>query len=311
MLLLREPFFALSNKDRVRLSEKGFQFAEEKRGWNMTITTNDPDIGVAQVGDGDILVFAVSKIMEEFNVPGEHTADTLASTIEFYPKELLSAIRRPNVKGGKTLTNLEAGLQRLMNTKISLKTGSVLTDCEFTLLTAYHRGGRRKAGGEPPRWSLTVPRWLLEEIASRDEARVVWFNPKNFDLAGTGGVKSSQLEQLVACWAVGERQYGPGMAVMIRVLRAHKLSGMRGMSKFVKALEKVATLDRLPDHTLKLINRTRADGGDLRIDLRRGKVRKLPAWRTNRPTRRSPEEHRDAIEGDGLPGDVGGSASWT
>ena len=311
VLLLREPFFALSNKDQVRLSEEGFSFIEENRGWNMKITTNDRKIGVAQVGDGDILVYAVSRIMEEFNVPGKHTADSLASTITFYPEDLLSAIHRPEVGGGKTLKNLEAGMKRLMSTNVVLKTGNIHTEREFTLLKGYTRGGRSKAGQPRPKWSLTVPRWLLEEIAERDEPRVVGFNPEYFDLAGAKGVKSSQLEQLVACWAVGERQYGPGMAVKIGILRAYKLSGMREMGKFLTALEKVEKLHRLPDHTLKIINTWRGDGGDLRIDLRPGKARKLPQWRKKRPAPAAVRTDRDAIDGDGVPRDIGGDASWT
>lgn len=308
MRLLREPFFPPSNNSDVRLRE-GFTFEETKRRFFLHAEAHDPNIGFAQVSDGDILIFAVSTLVAEYNGPGNHTAKTLTATITFSPYDLLAAIRR-EVKGGKPLRDLEDGLKRLKNTRVRLVTGGVDTYRTFPLLEDYSRG-RRTAGVPHPLWSLTVPPWILEEVGQPAKPRVAWFNPDNFGLDSLKKMKVTQFERLIARWAVGYRGYQAGKPVAIRLLHAHALSGMdkNRQDKFLKALDGVVKLGRLPDHTLKFDNLDREDGGDLVIDLRPDKERPPIPWRTREPESPQPVKRKAGTDRtDGMPGDITGDA---
>ena len=265
VVAMQHPFVVLSSKREGRRTP-GVTFKESKRGFFVRATAFDAATGVATIDDWDIVIFATSKLVEAFNGPGEQSLRTLNPTISFRPRDLLAAIRRPEVKGSAPIERLGAALQRLMNTRILLlRRGE--EDREFTLLQTYHRG-RATTDDPHPSWSLTVPRWMLEEITRPGGPFVAQINPAYFDLGG------SPLLRVVARWAVAYRRYEPGPPVSIRLVRAYKLSGMNGWSRFYGRLDEIVAADPLPDHTLKLANADREDGGELVIDVRPGKARK-------------------------------------
>ena len=278
VVAMQHPFVVLSGKREGRRTI-GVAFEESKRGFFVRATAFDAATGVATIDDWDIVIFAVSTLMEAFNGPGEQSLRTLNPVITFKPRDLLAAIRRPKVKGSAPIERLEAALQRLVNTRVLLlRRGE--EDREFTLLETYHRG-RATTDDLHPSWSMTVPRWMLEEITKPGGPFVAQVNPAYFDLSG------SPLMRVVERWAVAYRRYEPSPPASIRLVRAYKLSGMNSWSRFYDRLVEIVAADPLPDHTLKLANTEREDGGELVIDVRPGKARKsrTPPSTPSAPTR--------------------------
>lgn len=292
---MKLPLVRVSPKNKGR-ADLTIRFKDDGKSL-VVVTVLDPQIGMATILDWDIMIFAVSVLMKLANTPGGYQVDTFNRVVKFRPNDLLATIRRAKTDGGTQINKLEGALKRLMNTHVRLHIGTDFRDeRKFTLLDVYHRG--QSTADEPyPEWSVTVPRWVVEQILRPNKPAVRKINPSYFDLG------SKYMERVVARWAVAYRGYEPGPPYRMIASRACELSTMSEWRKFYPVLQGIVELNRLPDHTLTLQETGR--GVDLVIDVRPGHEREPKRWNKRDPKGKPSTKRSDrAPRPDGLPDDI-------
>ncbi|SEG71584.1 Replication initiator protein A [Methylobacterium sp. 190mf] len=292
---MKLPFVRVSPKNKGR-ADLTIRFKDDGESL-VVVTVLDPQIGMATILDWDIIIFAVSVLMVRANTPGGHQVDTFNRVVKFRPNDLLATIRRAKTDGGTQINKLEGALKRLMNTHVRLQIGTDFRDeRKFTLLDGYHRG-QSTADELYPEWSVTVPRWVIEQILRPNKPAVRKIDPAYFDLNG------KPMERVVARWAVAHRGYEPGPPHRMFAWRAFELSTMSEWRKFYPVLQDIVELNRLPDHILTLQETDR--GVVLLIDVRPGHEREPKRWNKkeskDQPSTKRPDR---APRPDGLPDNI-------
>ena len=292
---MKLPFVRVSPKNKGR-ADLTIRFKDDGESL-VVVTVLDPQIGMATILDWDIMIFAVSVLMKPANTPGAHQVDTFDRVVNFRPNDLLATIRRAKTVGGTQINKLEGTLKRLMNTHVRLHIGTdIRNERKFTLLDDYHRG-QSTADELYPEWSVTVPRWVIEQILRPEKPAVRKINPAYFDLNGKA------MERVVARWAVAYRGYKSGPPHRMFAWRAFELSTMSEWRKFYPVLREIVELNHLPDHTLAFEENNR--GGDLLIDVRPGHEREPKRWTKKSPKGPPSTKRPDrAPRPDGLPEDI-------
>ncbi|NYZ16927.1 Replication protein A [Azospirillum sp. RWY-5-1] len=212
------PWFSLAKTPRhqpIRLDHATVRLRVEPAG----------SLGIATVWDADVLIWAVSQIVEALDA-----GLTPGARLEAPPRQILRFLGRGT--GRSDYARLRAAFDRLAATRVETSLRAPLPEpARFTWLDGWETTGNGVC--------LTVPEWLS---AAARERRVLRLDPAYFGL--TGGT-ARWLYRLVR--KMGGRQRGGG-AIGLRRLHARSGSRVRYV-EFVPRIRRIAA-SGLPGYRL-------------------------------------------------------------
>lgn len=145
--LMERPWFSLGKGKRRK------PLHHEADGVWVRVTAN-PEHGMATVWDADILIWAVSQLVEARDKGLQHSR-----LFSVAPYELLKFMRRE--PGGRQYQALREALARLQSTTIetNVRQGRRRTHRQFSWISEWHL---LEEDGRPVRLAFVVPDWLYE-----------------------------------------------------------------------------------------------------------------------------------------------------
>ena len=228
---MERPFFSLAKKPRKTAIEY------EVAG---TIVKVYPvkEFGIATIWDADILIWAATQVTEALDRGGEPNP-----RIHFHPYHLLRGIRRNT--GGDQYKKLQEALRRLastyVETNIRVPKGSRKKTTGFHWLEDWD--AHEDEEGKPTGMSLTLPRWLFDEIV--EKGMVLTIHEDYFNI--TGGIERWLYR--VARKHAGHQE--TGWSFTMRQLYDKSGSAAR-FSDFAIDVRKIVEADDLPEYALRL-----------------------------------------------------------
>jgi hypothetical protein len=227
---LRYPFLAPGPRHTPII----YRGREKGRPFFLHVGAASPDIGLATQADGDVLIYAVTRLMDRLNSGVE-----LEGALIVRSGELLRGLGRSG--GGRQHMLLDAQIARLNATMVSTNLRGT-TQC-FTLIERVERVSGASAG-----WRLHLPTFLIEEVRAR---RILQISSAAVHLRG--------LERRVYGWA---RTYvGMSQAAHwdMPLDRAHASAGSEDLRRrFRSAIRAIITRNRLPDYALQWVQQDRS-----------------------------------------------------
>jgi hypothetical protein len=149
-VLLRQPVLALGpRRDPIRYSGR-----EKGKPFTLFVGPVDPCVGIATLSDGDVLIYAATKLTDRLN-----GGEALAEPLTVRSGDILRGLGRDG--GGRQHRLLSNQLARLTNTVVATDIGT--TPCSFPLLET----ATRITGSGEPAWRLVLPTFLTEAVAGR------------------------------------------------------------------------------------------------------------------------------------------------
>jgi plasmid replication initiation protein len=258
---MERPFFSLSKNKRLNHIE---YTSPDGKVW-VKVFPNQA-FGMATIWDADILIWAISQLVELIN-----RGQTLVPrTIRFHPYDLLKAIgRNPNGKRGYEL--LRYALRRLAHTAIetNIRAGGLKKTASFHWLDSWREIANERTG-KTLMMELTVPDWLYTGILKH--TGILSIHPDYFQL--TGGLER---------WLYRVARKHAGMqrnGFFISLPTLHKKSGCESpYRRFKHELRKIVKRDELPEYHTVWIEETESGEPTLHI-IRRSKLHySEPAFR--------------------------------
>jgi plasmid replication initiation protein len=231
LLLMKLPFFGLGrpSAEPIRYhgrSGDGVRF--------LVAEPVDPSKPMAHMDDAGVMVWVASQLTAQHN-ENPHVGQD--NRLTFRPAEIIAFLGQS--RGGSQHAKLEAALQRLANTAVTIWLGKTgLYIAQEPLLLSFERPGPRVHG----LWSLTVPSWITEEIFRQ---RMLTINPASLELGG--------LERCLYRWA---RAHTGGLIdshYRIDLASAHAKAGARDTPrKFAFRVSQIAERGPLLGYTLAI-----------------------------------------------------------
>lgn len=259
--LMERPFFGLSKRKRL----KPIDYASPDGSIFVRVTAN-PEFGMAQIWDADILIWAASTI-QQFRT---HRVNDVPRTLRFLPYDLLKSIHRGT--GGADYHRLRDALGRLQSTTIetNIRARRANTHRQFSWIESWSDDVDPRRGVSRG-MTLTVSDWFYEGVVM--EGGLLAINPRYFDI--TGG-RERWLYRVARKHAGGHGETG----FPISFTTLFEKSGAEGSFKRFKfELLKIAARNPLPDYSLLVEQLDRSDPL-LRMTRRDG----APAARLTQPS---------------------------
>jgi plasmid replication initiation protein len=234
---MERPFFSLSKNKRVKPIE---YTSPDGKTW-VKVSAN-PEYGMATIWDFDILIWAMSQIVEVANrgqMPGR--------AIRFHAHDLLKAIRR-NPKGKTQYERLRSALDRLRATtvKTNIRAGDIGKRQTFGWLDSWRELVNERTG-KTLMMELTVPDWIFKGILKH--TGVLSIHEDYFQL--TGGLEK---------WLYRVARKHAGMqdnGFFISLPTLYEKSGSeRAYRSFKSDMKKIIERDVLPEYHLAWISET-------------------------------------------------------
>lgn len=269
---MERPFFSLSKNKRIKPID---YTSPDGKLWVKVEAV--PSYGLATIWDADILIWAVSQIVEIAN-----RGQTPSRTIRFHAYDLLKAIGR-SPKGKEHYDRLRSAIDRLTHTavKTNIRAGGLKKTASFHWLDSWQEITNEKTG-KTLMMELTIPNWLYTGILHH--TGVLAIHEDYFYL--TGGLEKWLYR--VARKHAGMQENG----FFIYLPTLHKKSGCENpYRRFKFEMRKIVERDELPEYHLAWIEAT-AGGEPTLFMIRRSKLHHTdPAFRWERKReRRAPIE---------------------
>jgi plasmid replication initiation protein len=221
---MEHPIFALSTKpDRT---ERHYEHA----GNSVTIS---PSVrGLATIYDKDILIFAISQIMEAKNNGLPYSKEVAFNAYDF----LRFANRMTN---GQAYQGLKDSLVRLQGTVIQtdIVTGGIEQTDTFGLVDKS-RVRRKLRDGTVTDWSITLSDWLFNAIEANE---VLTLHPDYFRLRKP---LERRIYEIVRKHCGNQREWKVGVDLLLK-----KTGSQTSMKKFRQLLAPIMEADHLPDYS--------------------------------------------------------------
>jgi plasmid replication initiation protein len=215
------------------LSKKPDRHARRYQHNDITVTITPSILGLATIWDKDILIYAVSQIMEGIN-----HGRPVSRKVQLTAYDLLVATNRHT--GGKNYERLAESFRRLAGTRIetNISTDGQRVRHGFGLLEEW-RIVEKDPGGRMVAIELTLSEWLYRAIIGRE---VLTLNKAYFRL--DGGLER-RLYELARKHCGGQAKWAIGISLL------HKKSGSHAtLIKFREMLKRTVLTDCLPDYRL-------------------------------------------------------------
>lgn len=230
--VMERPFFSLAKSKRT----EPIEYTSPKGDIWVKVFPNT-SFGMATIWDADILIWAVSQIVEMMN-----RGDTdIPRTIRFHPYDLLKAIGR-SPKGKEHYDRLRSALDRLTHTavKTNIRAGGLKKTASFHWLDSWREivdeRTQQSRGME-----VTLPDWLYKGILAK--GGVLSIHEDYFHL--TGGLERWLYK--VARKHGGMQEHG----FFISLPTLYEKSGSEEPYRNFKIrLRKIAERDELPEYHL-------------------------------------------------------------
>lgn len=223
---MEHPLFTLSkkgiNKDCITYTHG-----------DIKITITPSSIGYATIWDKDILLYAVSQLMEAMNRGRE-----ISRTIRLTSNRLLEATQRGT--GGRAYELLKDALTRLRGTTITtnLATNGTRRARGFGLIDEWEVIEKDKTG-LMVEMELTISRWLFNAVTGKE---VLTLNRDYFRLSGG-------LERRI--YELARKHCGNQDFWAISIPLLYKKSGSQAtLKEFRRMLKKIYEADEIPDYHL-------------------------------------------------------------
>ncbi|MBV8359558.1 MAG: replication initiator protein A [Deltaproteobacteria bacterium] len=227
---MEHPLFSLSKKPQ-KGSEKGGALYYEHDGNHVTIKWGTD--GRATIWDKDVLIYAVSQLMEAAN-----QGRPLSRTVRLTAYDLLKSTQRHT--GGKNYELLKEALARLTGTRIetNIATNGLRIHQGFGLLDNW-KIVKRADSGQMILVELTLNEWLYNAVLGRE---VLTLNRKYFQL--DGGLER-RLYELARKHCGRQTEWTIGLPLL------HSKSGSSApLKKFRQHVKRLAEANDLPDYLL-------------------------------------------------------------
>ena len=224
---MEHPMFSLSKKpDR--------QVRHYKHN-NCSVTVKPGADGLATIWDKDILIYAISQIVEGMNqgrAPGR--------TVRLKAYDLLVTTNRHT--GGRDYDLLAAAFNRLKGTVINtdIETNGIRQRAGFGLIDNWRIIERSPANSRMVAVEITLNQWLYNAVLARE---VLTLDRDYFRL--DGGLERRLYE-------IGRKHCGRQSRWTVSIELLHKKSGSRAVLwKFREMLKRVAAADVLPNYKIQ------------------------------------------------------------
>lgn len=226
---MEHPIFALSTKPDLSIREY------EHNGHRITIT---PSVkGLATIHDKDILIFAISQIMEAKN-----QGKAYGKEVTFNANDFLRFSNR--MTNGRGYEGLKDALARLKGTSIetNIETGNSEQTEGFGLIEKY-RVRRKKNDGTITDWGITLSDWLYNAIEANE---VLTLNKNYFRLR-------RPLERRI--YEIARKHCGAQATWKISLELLRKKTGSQTTKKkFKQLLKPIIEYGYLPDYNVHFGN---------------------------------------------------------
>jgi plasmid replication initiation protein len=224
---MEHPMFSLSKKPDKRIRHY------EHNGMSVTITPSV--LGIATIWDKDVLIYAVSQLVEALN-QGRQDAGPLLRVTAY---DLLIATNR--YSGGRNYDQLADAFRRLAGTRIEtdIKSNGIRQREGFGLLEGWKIIERHPSSGRMVAIELRLSDWLYNSVLARE---VLTLNRDYFRLSG--GLERRLYE-------VARKHCGKQAKWKVSTELLHKKSGSHAtLIRFREMLKQAAMDDCLPDYRL-------------------------------------------------------------
>ena len=224
---MEHPFFSLSKKPDLKVRRY------EHNGIHVTIKPGAD--GMATIWDKDVLIYAISHLMEALN-----RGEAISRTVQLKAYDLLVTTNRHT--GGKNYDRLADAFRRLKGTVIEtdIATNGTRQRKGFGLIDSWEIVEKSPANGRMAAIRLTLSDWLYNAAVAKE---VLTLNRQYFRL--DGGLER-RLYELARKHCGRQTQWTVGMELL------HKKSGSTDLLKrFRAAVKRIALADTLPDYRLK------------------------------------------------------------
>jgi plasmid replication initiation protein len=224
---MEHPFFGLSKKPDVRIRHY------DHNGNKITVKPG-PD-GIATIWDRDILIYAVSQLVEAVN-----QGRPVSPTIRLTAYDLLVTTNRHT--GGGDYDQLQKAFDRLAGTRIStdIRTNGIRQREGFGLIDAWKIIEKHPANGRMVAVELRLSDWLFNAVLGRE---VLTLSRDYFRISG--GLERRLYE-------LARKHCGHQTKWRISLELLHKKSGTTGnMREFRRKLKGIAEADALPEYRLR------------------------------------------------------------
>jgi plasmid replication initiation protein len=224
---MEHPMFSLAKKPDTRIRRY------EHNGLSVTVTPSV--LGIATIWDKDILIYAVSQLVEALN-----QGRPVSRTVRLKAYDLLVATNRHT--GGDSYNRLAEAFRRLAGTRIET---NIVTDGQrerrgFGLLEEWHIVEKSSTNDRMVAIELTLSEWLYRAVLARE---VLTLNADYFRL--DGGLERRLYE-------LARKHCGQQAKWHISLELLHKKSGSSGSAReFRRKVKEIAEADLLPDYHLQ------------------------------------------------------------
>jgi plasmid replication initiation protein len=224
---MEHPFFSLSKKPdhRIRRYEHNGAHIVAKPGAD----------GMPTIWDKDILIYAVSQLVEAMN-----QGRRVSRTIRLKAYDLLVSTNRGT--GGRAYDLLAAAFERLKGAVIQtdIRTNGFRQREGFNIIDHWKIIERNLATGRMAAIELTLSEWLYNATIGRE---VLTLNRDYFRL--NGGLERRLYE-------IARKHCGRQPKWMVSIEVLHKKSGSQAtLKKFRELLKRAAKNDELPDYRIR------------------------------------------------------------
>ena len=222
---MEHPIFALSTKPDTRVREY------DHKGNTVTIT---PSVkGLATIHDKDILIFAISQIMEAKNRGLPYSKE-----VSFNANDFLRFANR--MTNGRGYLGLKEALTRLRGTTIqtNILTGGQEQTDTFGLIDKS-RIRRRMRDGTVTDWSVTLCDWLFNAIEANE---VLTIHKNYFRLRKP---LERRIYELARKHCGAQKSWKVSLDVLLK-----KSGSQSSKKKFKQLLKPIVDYDHLPDYSV-------------------------------------------------------------
>jgi len=224
---MEHPFFGLSKKPDLRIRHY------EHNGNKVTIKPG-PD-GIATIWDRDILIYAISQLVEAVN-----QGRSVSPTIRLTAYDLLVTTNRHT--GGGDYDQLQKAFDRLAGTRIStdIRTNGIRQREGFGLIDSWKIIEKHPANGRMVAVQLRLSDWLFNAVLGRE---VLTLSRDYFRISG--GLERRLYE-------LARKHCGHQTKWRISLELLHRKSGTTGnMREFRRKLKGIAEADVIPEYRLR------------------------------------------------------------
>lgn len=225
---MEHPIFALSTKPDKNV---------RKYAHNDNMLTVTPSVdGLATIYDKDVLIFAISQIMEAKN-----NGLTYSKKVTFNAKDFLRFANR--MTNGRGYQGLNDALKRLRGTNLET---NIITNGErqiegFGLIDKYHIRTQLE-DGTVTAWGVTLSDWMFNAIEANE---VLTLHPDYFRLRKP---LERRLYEIVRKHCGTQKEWKVSISLLLK-----KTGSQTSPKKFRQLLKPIMEADHLPDYSAEYV----------------------------------------------------------